>query len=395
MSEVRPVLPRGGSFFDALRAPRQGDANQTEVNGLNEIGLKKTDLDTPVLWVDLDALEGNICHLAAYFRTAGSNWRPHVKGVKIPAIAHKAIAAGAIGVTCAKVSEAEVMAAAGISDILIANQIVGAQKAIRLANLRRHADVKVAVDSAGNVVELGDAARAKGVELGVVVEVDIGMHRAGVAPGRGALELSQRVHSTPGLRYEGLMGWEGHVRSEADVDRRRLLIDEALGLLIESAQLCRSAGLEVPIVSAGGTGTYYVTAFRSGVTEIQAGGAMFGDVAGQAWGVETKPALFVRTMVTSRPAPERIIFDAGFKSLPTWHAVPKPVGLSKVEAIRTSAEHGKVLLVEPDHSVQVGDAFDFLVGYGDETLCLHDRLYGIRHDAVEVVWEIQGRGKIR
>jgi len=362
---------------------------------MSEVGLKKTDLDTPVLWVDLDLLEQNIAYLAEYFRAAGVNWRPHVKGIKIPAIAHQAMAAGAIGVTCAKVGEAEVMAAAGIQDILIANQIVGRQKITRLVNLRRHADVKVAVDDATNVAELGQAAAAKGVELGVVVEVDNGMKRAGVAPGQTTLALSRLVHETPGLRYRGLMAWEGQTRAVQDLEERRGKIQEAVGLLIESAELCRADGLPVSIVSAGGTGTYYVTAFQAGVTEIQAGGAMFGDVASQNWGVETQPALHVRTLVTSRPAPDRIILDAGFKTLPNWHNNPRPVNLKDVESFKTSAEHGTLTLAAPNTTLKVGDAVDFLVGYGDETVCLHDAVYGIRDGVVETVWRVEGRGKLR
>jgi D-serine deaminase-like pyridoxal phosphate-dependent protein len=366
-----------------------------KVDAVSEVGLRKADLETPVLWVDLDILQHNISYLAGYFQAAGVNWRPHVKGIKVPAIAHKAIAAGAMGVTCAKLSEAEIMAAAGIQDILIANQIVGPQKTARLANLRRHADVKVAVDNETNVAELGKAARAKSVELGIVVEVDVGMCRAGIAPGQPALEMSSLVHDTPGLCYRGLMAWEGHTRAEDDLEERGLKIEKAIGLLVESASQCRVAGLPVSIVSAGGTGTYYVTAFQSGVTEIQAGGATFGDVASQNWGVETKPSLFVRTMVTSRPAPDRIILDAGFKTLPKWHNTPQPVGLSGVKTIGLSAEHGTVTLKEPNHTVKVGEAVDFVVGYGDETVCLHDRLYGIREGTVEIVWPILGRGKIR
>lgn len=362
---------------------------------MSEIGLKKTELDTPVLWVDVDLMERNIAHLAKYFETAGVNWRPHTKGIKVPAIAHKAIAAGAIGVTCAKLSEAQVMAAAGIQDILIANQIVGPHKIARLANLRRHADVKAVVDDKKNVAELGGAARAKGVELGILVELDTGMQRAGVAPGQPALELSRIVHQTPGLCYQGFMAWEGHTRTINDLDLRRHEIEKSIGLLTETVNLCREAGLPVSIVSGGGSGTFYVTSFQPSITEIQAGGAIFCDVRCQGWGVETEPSLFVRTMVTSRPAPDRLIFDAGFKTLPTWASMPKPIGLSSVKTIRMSAEHGVVTLEEPDFTVKVGDVLDFVVGYGDATVFLHDRMYGIRDGIVEVVWPVQGRGKIR
>jgi len=363
---------------------------------MNEVGLTKNELDTPALWVDLDILESNIALLAQHFKAAGVNWRPHTKGIKTPAIAHKALAAGAIGVTCAKLSEAEVMAAAGIKDILIANEVVGAKKISRLVNLRRHADVKAAVDNPANVAELGQAARAKGVEIGVLVDVDTGMGRTGVSPGQEAVALSRLVYQTPGLRYEGLMAWEGHVLVNTDPEVKRQEVEKAVKLLAETAELCRQADLPVNIVSGGGSGTYTITASLPGVTEIQAGGAIFCDMTYQAWGVETKPSLFVRAMVISRPAPDRIIFDAGFKALPAWLArTPKPVGLPGFKSFKTSAEHGIVLLEEPDTTIKVGDAFDFIVGYGDSTVFLHDYLYGLRDDLVEVVWPIQGRGKLR
>jgi D-serine deaminase-like pyridoxal phosphate-dependent protein len=362
---------------------------------MSEVGLRKEELDTPVLWVDLDALEQNIADVARTMRAAGVGWRPHVKGIKVPAIAHLALAAGALGVTCAKLGEAEVMAAAGIGDILIANQIVGWQKISRLIQLRRLADVKVAVDSIDNVADLGRAAMAYGVELGIVVEVDVGLERAGVAPGSAAVELSHRVHETPGLRYRGLMGWEGQARRIEDLEARRAVIEEAVGLLTSTAQQCREAGLPVGIVSAGGTGTYYVTAHQPGVTEIQAGGAIFGEVASQCWKVGTRPALFVRTTVISRPVPERVVVDAGFKALPAWHNTPEPVGLPGVVSFQPSAEHGTLGLAEPAPTVRVGEALDVLVGYGDETVCLHDTLYGVRKGVVETAWPIPGRGKLR
>jgi D-serine deaminase-like pyridoxal phosphate-dependent protein len=359
------------------------------------VGQDKTELDTPVLWVDLDVLERNILHLAGTFQAAGVQWRPHVKGIKVPAIAHQMVAAGALGVTCAKVSEADVMAAAGIGDILIANQIVAPSKISCLVNLRRRADVKVAVDDANNIAQLGQAAVENGVELGVVVEVDIGMGRAGVAPGEPALHLSRVVHGTAGLRYLGLMGWEGHARAIDGLEARRPVIGEAVKRLTDTARLCREAGLPVHIVSAGGTGTYYVTAYQPGITEIQAGGGVFGDVASQRWEVPTRPALFVRTTVTSRPAADRIILDAGFKALPRWHGIPQPLGLAGFATFETSAEHGKVRLEAPDSTVRVGDALDFVVGYSDETVCLYDELVGIRNGSVEVIWPIEGRGKIQ
>jgi D-serine deaminase-like pyridoxal phosphate-dependent protein len=292
-------------------------------------------------------------------------------------------------------SEAEVMAAAGIKDILIANEVVGPQKITRLVHLQRQADVKVAVDSEANVAAIGRAASEIGAEVGVVVEVDTGMNRAGVQPGQAALDLSRLVHQTNGLRYMGLMAWEGHAVAMTDPAEKRATVDQAIRALADTASLCREAGLPVQIVSGGGSGTYKLSTELPGLTEIQAGGAIFCDTRYRAWGVDTRPALFIQAVVTSRPTPDRIIIDAGFKSMPGWHGAPEAVGLSGVKAIRTSAEHGTILLEEPNDRIRVGDLLDFIVGYGDSTVLLHDHLYGVRNGRVEVVWEITGRGKLR
>jgi len=358
---------------------------------MDETGRRLSDLETPALWGDLRRMEENIGRLAGFLAEAGVNWRPHVKGIRSPGIAQMAIDAGAIGATCATVAEAEVMAAGGITDILIANQVVGPWKTERLARLRKRADVKVAIDGAANLAELGAAARAAGVELGAVIELNVGMERAGVAPGQPALELARLASETPGLRLRGLMGWEGHTRPIEDLDARGAAIADAMKLLADTAALCREHGLPVEIVSAGGSGTYYAGARQPGITEIQAGGAVFCCCRCLDWGVDAKPALFVRATVTSRPAPNRVIHDAGFKLLPTAYGAYRPLDLSGIREIKASAEHGIIELETANDALAVGDALDLTVGYGDATVFLHDRLYGVRDGTVEVVWEIPGR----
>ena len=360
-----------------------------------EIGLRKEELDTPILWVDLGTMEANIAALAAHFKHAGVAWRPHTKGMKIPAVAHKTIKAGAIGVTCAKLGEAEVMAAAGISDILVANQVVTPQKLARLAGLQRHSDVKVAVDSEANIIAIGRAATTAGVEIGVLIELDTGMARAGVQPGKPVVELAFIAEATAGVRFLGVMAWEGHACDMQHEEAKRSEIMRSVAMLTSSAELCRQADLPVRIVSGGGSGTYLITPFLPGVTEIQAGGAIFCDPTYQSWGVQTTPALFVRATVVSRPTPERIIFDCGFKTMPGWAGMPKPIGLPKFISIAMSAEHATVILQVPDSTIQVGDAYDFQVGYGDATVFLHDQMYGIRAGVVEVIWPILARGKLK
>jgi D-serine deaminase-like pyridoxal phosphate-dependent protein len=362
---------------------------------MDETGLRIEELDTPFLWVDLDQLEANVAELAAFFRETGVGWRPHFKGLKVPAIARKALAAGAIGVTCAKLGEAEVLAAAGVTDILVANQLVGLRKIERLVSLRERADIKVAVDDPENAREIGRAAAARGLRIGVVVEVDVGMARAGVAPGEAVVELSRLVAATAGLTYQGLMGWEGHAVGIQDQAQKLQAVRQAVGLLGETAALCRAAGLSVSIVSGGGSSDYRIAAGLGVLTEVQAGGAIFCDATYLANGAHTRPSLFVRSMVASRPAPDRLIFDAGFKALPAWTRAPLPVGLPEVSSSSWSAEHLTVVLARPDQRIRPGHTFDFVVGYGDSTVFLHDLLYGVRAGKVEVVWPVEARGRLR
>jgi D-serine deaminase-like pyridoxal phosphate-dependent protein len=190
------------------------------------------------------------------------------------------------------------------------------------------------------------------------------------------------------------MGWEGHTVGIQDPAEKKAAVEKAIGLMAESARLCREAGLTVSIVSGGGSGDYTLSSHLGVLTESQAGGATFCDATYMAYGAQTKPSLFVRTMVTSRPTATRIIFDAGFKALPAWARPPIGVGLPASSPYKPSAEHGKVELQEPDTRIRPGDAYDFVVSYGDSTVFLHDEILGIRRGRVEAVWEIEGRGKL-
>lgn len=358
-------------------------------------GMPAQALDTPALVVDLGAMERNIARIAGFLRDAGVGWRPHTKGLKVPAIAHRLLQAGAIGVTCAKVSEAEVMASAGISGILVANQVVGEHKLRRLASLCRWTEVIVAVDDAGNVSQIGDIARSAGVTVGVLVEVNVGMNRCGVEPGAPAVELARIVQRTAGVAFRGLMGWEGHTMAIRDPEARARAVVEAVSALTDTAGQCRAAGLPVDVVSCGGTGTYRQAALQPGVTEVQAGGGVFGDVFYRDAGVDAELALAVLATVTSRPAPDRIVTDAGRKAMSADAALPQPIGLRGVRRVRLSAEHGAIELEAPSEVPRVGERVAFAVGYADTTVFLHDYLYGIRGDTIEVVWPVLGRGKLQ
>jgi len=363
---------------------------------MNAIGSRKIDLDTPALLVDLDVLERNIERMARTFREAGVGWRPHTKAIKVPALAHKLLAAGAFGVTCAKLGEAEVMAAGGVQDILIANQIVGAVKIERLMALLSSADVIVAVDSVDNVRQLDRAASAAGQRLRVVIEVDIGMHRAGVLPGEAAVELARCAADCSGLKLAGVFGWEGQTIKIADAAEKQRAIAAAIAMLVDTAEQCRAAGRSIDIVTCGGTGTYQHTARLPGITELQAGGGIFCDVYYRdVMHVDHDFALTILATVTSRPTPTRIICDAGKKTMSSDAAMPRPCIPDPIRSMGLSAEHTTIELAEPNTDLTVGDKIEFIVGYSDTTTMLHEELYGLRHDQVELVWPILGRGKLR
>lgn len=358
-----------------------------------EVGLPVTALDTPALLVDLDLFEQNVARMAAHFKKAGVNWRPHTKGQKVPALIHKEIAAGAFGATCAKLGEAEVLVDAGVDNILIANQIVGRAKLNRLMALGRRATVLVGLDSEANAREIDEVAREWGSRQPVLIEIDSGMHRCGVQPGEPALALARLVNQLPGLQLKGIMSWEGHTIRTPE-DEKAAAVQAALAPIIATAEAIRAAGLPCEIVSCGGTGTYKYSALVKGVTEIQAGGGVFGDLTYASWGVEHPQALSILATIISRATPTRIVTDTGKKVMSSDSKVPQPKGLTGVKSVSLSAEHGRIELEQPT-DLQVGDKIEFAVGYGDTTVHLHDVLYGVRKGVVEAVWPVAGRGKTR
>ncbi|MCC7372801.1 MAG: DSD1 family PLP-dependent enzyme [Chloroflexi bacterium] len=360
------------------------------------IGGPVTDLDTPALLVDLDVLDQNIARMMGTFREHGVGWRPHTKAIKIPALAHKLIEAGAHGVTVAKLSEAEIMAAAGIKDILITGPVVGARKAARLAMLSKYAAPIGVVDCVEHIDMLDKAAQEHGATIRAVIEVDLGLKRCGVQPGEASVALAKEVHSRKGLTFEGMMAWEGHALRIQDQAEKQATVTEAVSKLLDTARDCKAAGLPVNIISCGGTGTYPFSAAVHGITEVEAGGGIYGDlVYRNAFNIDHPMAMTVLSTVLSRPIPGRIVCDSGFKSLSTQNMLPQPKGIEHVTGVRMSAEHASIDLDAPNTGVKVGDKVEWYVGYTDATVILHETMYGHRDGIVEVAWPVVGRGKLQ
>jgi D-serine deaminase-like pyridoxal phosphate-dependent protein len=352
-------------------------------------------LDTPCLVADIDAMDRNIRRIVEYCRTHGVAWRPHAKSYKSSTIARRVVDAGAIGVTCAKLGEAEVMAGAGIRDILIANPLVGSMKLNRLAALVQRADPIVVVDHEDQIQGLSDALKHAAAPVRVLVEVDIGMQRCGVLPGSPVIDLARRVAGDRSLRFSGIMGWEGHLVTVAEAAEKTRQIAASVALLRDTREALERAGLACPIVSAGGTGSYQVTARLGVATEVQAGGGIFMDLfyrnKCQVAGLEF--ALSILATITSRPTSDRAVIDAGRKTMNQELAVPEVIGRSDLRVRSLSAEHG-VLDVTELPGPAIGDRISLLPGYGDFTTVLHDRIFAVRAGRVEAVWPLDARGRL-
>ncbi|MEO6623834.1 MAG: alanine racemase [Burkholderiaceae bacterium] len=345
---------------------------------------------TPFLALDLDAFERNVRHLAdAIVVRGGKCWRPHTKALRSPVVAQCLIAAGARGVTCATVWEAETMVRAGIVDVLIASQVVAPSGLRKLAALNRTARVIAAVDAPIHLELLNVHASEAGVTIPVVIEVDIGLMRAGVAPGPAAAVLARTVAAHQHLKFCGLMAWEGQTTGIADPAAKEAAIRASVALLTDAARSCAQAGFAVEIVSCGGTGTYLVTSRISGVTEVQAGGGVFGDLRyRQEFGMPLEPALTLVATVLSRPTVRRIVCDAGWK----YHGVhPMQSQALRVPAavkLAFSAEH---LTLDCDADMPgfaVGDRIEFAVGYADSTVFMHREIIAMRNGAIEDVFPL-------
>ena len=330
--------------------------------------------------------------MSEFFRRTKARLRPHAKVHKIPIIAHKQVEAGAIGVCVAKVAEAEVMTWGGIENVMITNQIVTDLKIARLTNLARHCDLTVAVDDIENVRHLSRAASQRGVTLGAVIELEVGYSRGGITPGKAAIPLAEAILTSEGLEFRGIMAFEGHATFVPQFEVRKRLCEKSMQAVIETKDILEDAGIGVSTVSVGGTGTYNISGLYPGVTDVRAGSYAVMDVAYRRIGIDFDCALSVLSTVTSRPADDRAIIDAGLKSLPTDRGLPE-IDLPGATLTTLTAEHGHLELKGTSMGLRIGDLVEVLPSNVETTMNLFDQLYATRGDEVEAIWQIPGRGK--
>jgi len=355
--------------------------------------MKRDEIPTPALVVDLPAMERNIRLMADFYATRSCRLRPHFKAHKTPAIARRQLAAGSCtGLTCATVGEAEVVIDEALThDVLIANEVVGPGKAARVAKLARRADIMVAADSDAGVEDLARAARSEGMEVGVLVDVNVGLPRCGIAPGEPALALARLVEATEGVRLRGLMGYEGHAVGLEDRSEREARAAKAMGRLLDTARLVREAGLPCDIVSAGGTGTYDITGRMEGITEVQAGSYVLMDTAYAKLDIPFELAFCILTTVLSRPRPEQCATDGGLKACAVDHGNPSVKDVDGASVLFLSDEHASITL-PAESTIAVGDRIELWPSHIDPTINLHDVLYALDGDEVVEVWPVAARG---
>lgn len=364
---------------------------------LKPVGTPVSELDTPVLVVDLDALDFNIEAVHSRFRKGGVKLRPYVEAHRCPAIAHKQLAAGGTigGVGLASVGEGEVFAQYGIRDILVANEVVSAPKIGRLCALANMARVTVAVDSSANARELSDAAIGGGVELSVVIDVSAGQLRSGVSDGGQAVELARAISGLAGLKFAGLMcfdepDFEGNAGAIAAESVRR--IERTL----EAREMVERAGIPVGSVIAGGSHCYETAADADGVTEVLAGAYALMDHRHSALLPQLRMAAGVMASVSSLPEPGTAILDTGRKAMGEDFGFPVVAGNAALRVASMSAEHGK-LQWDDDANVDLalGSKVWFTPLEIGGCVNVYDYIQATRGGRLEAVLDVAARGRYR
>lgn len=350
--------------------------------------MKLEQIKTPALIVDLDAMEANLRDMASFFAGRPCKLRPHFKNHKAPMLAWKQMRAGAIGMTCATLREAEILIEHGVDSILIANEIGGAEKPGVLAQLARHATVMIAIDNCHSVRDLAAAQRNSKSQIEVLIDLNIGLNRCGVEPGQAALDLAGYA-AERGLAVRGIMGYEGHLQAVPPSPERDEVVRQGTKAIVDSAALLENAGIPAPIRSTGGTGTYAAAGDYPGITEIQAGSYLLMDNIYVSRGPSFQRSLTVLATVISTRGRERAILDSGVKAVSGERGLPTLKNIPGAHLTALNAEHAIVEMDAESPALTPGQKVEVWVHYSDATVNLHSNMYGVRHGEVEEVFPIE------
>ncbi|MBI1354597.1 MAG: DSD1 family PLP-dependent enzyme [Acidobacteria bacterium] len=378
------------------------EIEQKLAKGAGISGVHKADLPTPSLLLDLDSLEFNINRAADHAKKYGIDLRPHAKTHKTPEIAKLQIAAGAVGVSCATIREAEVLTDAGVGGLLITSELVGPNKIARLLRLARRApDVMAVVDNPIHAEQLSEAATAANVKLNILIDIDPTGRRSGIAPGPAAVELGKKVDSLPGLELWGVHGYSGASSHVVGFEARKEHSTQYMTPVIDSFQQMAKAGAPARIMSGGSTGTYNIDCHLDGMNELQMGSYIVMDVdyrriggaSGEVY-TDFKPALTVLATVVNKNYDDIATVDSGIKSFATDRTCgPEPL-LDGVTYSINGDEHGRLHLENAKVAVNFGDKVELIVPHCDPNVNLYERIYVCRGDNVVEVWKVGARGNI-
>ncbi|MDX5382997.1 MAG: DSD1 family PLP-dependent enzyme [Rhodobacterales bacterium] len=366
------------------------------------IGMDESEIQTPCLILDLDALERNIAKMGKFAKDMGVRHRVHGKmhkSVDVALLQEKL--GGSCGVCCQKVSEAEVFARGGIKDVLVSNQVRDLAKIDRLARIPKlGARTICCVDDVTNVADLSAAAVRHGTQIECLVEIDCGAGRCGVTSTPAVIEIAKAIDAAPGLKFAGLQAYQGAMQHMDNYDDRKAKIDIAVAMVRDAVEGLKAEGLECDIVGGGGTGSYYFEGNSGVYNELQCGSYAFMDADyGRILDKDGKRidqgewenALFILTSVMSHAKADKAIVDAGLKAQSVDSGLPVVFGRDDVKYVKCSDEHGVV--ADPDGVLKVNDKLRLVPGHCDPTCNVHDWYVGVRGGKVETLWPVSARGK--
>ncbi|MFX0056806.1 MAG: alanine racemase [Candidatus Hodarchaeota archaeon] len=352
----------------------------------------KDKIPTPALVLNFDIMQKNIETMANFVKENKVNLRPHLKTAKLPIIAHMILkAGGAKGIAVAKVGEAEVFVQSGIDDILIANQVIDPDHIKRLIMLNRYALVRCAVDSKKNVLDLSKYATRANIELEVLMEINLGLGRAGVDPGEPALELAKFIQETPGVKLVGLQGYEGHLTPMMNLEQKELMTNECMKKIVETKKLLSKNGFNVDYVSTSGSATYMYAAKFEDVSEIQPGTYVFSDEHLHRVNPIFEPAVTVLSTIQNQTGKKEFTLDAGTKAIPIGDGKPIIKDHPKIKFRVMNEEHTQLKAIGSDF--KIGQKLELIPAHVCITINLYDYVHVIKNNEYIGKWEILARGK--